>query len=178
MRVKEQQGKRKRRKNKREVRHDLTYTNILLEEGCPESSESACRRRGCGVNPWVEKIPLRRKLQPIPVFLPGKSHGQKSLAGYSPWGCKRVGHDLATIQQQPLEEIRNESIPKLSNIFLLLPSMWIPYRGVQDRSQDDWVSYDLVSISKLDPRKHASFAMYIHKKSQPACLWLKNFVTL
>ena len=32
----------------------------------------------------------------IPVFLPGKSHGQKSLAGYSPWGHKRVGGDLVT----------------------------------------------------------------------------------
>ena len=47
-------------------------------------------------NPWVRKIPWRRKWQPTPVFLPGKSHGQRSLAGYSPWGCKRVRHDLAT----------------------------------------------------------------------------------
>ena len=38
--------------------------------------------------------------QPTPVFLPGKSHGQRSLVGYSPWGGKRVGHDLATEQQQ------------------------------------------------------------------------------
>ena len=46
-----------------------------------------------GFNPWVGKIPWRRAWQPTPVFLPGKSHGQRSLAGYSPWGCKRVGHD-------------------------------------------------------------------------------------
>ena len=32
---------------------------------------------------------------PVPLFLPGKSHGQKNLVGSSPWGC-RVGHDLAT----------------------------------------------------------------------------------
>ena len=38
--------------------------------------------------------------QPILVFLPGKSHGQRSLAAYSPWGHKRVSHDLATEQQQ------------------------------------------------------------------------------
>ena len=37
---------------------------------------------------WVGKIPWRRKWQPTPVFLPGKSHGQRSLSGYSPWGCK------------------------------------------------------------------------------------------
>ena len=33
-------------------------------------------------------MPWRRKQQPIPVFLPGKSHGQRSLEGYSPWGHK------------------------------------------------------------------------------------------
>ena len=37
-----------------------------------------------------------RKWQPTPVFLPGKSHGQRSLAGYSPWGCQRAGHALLT----------------------------------------------------------------------------------
>ena len=41
----------------------------------------------------------RRKWQPTPVLLPGKSHGQKSLMGYSPWGQERVGRDLATKQQ-------------------------------------------------------------------------------
>ena len=45
-----------------------------------------CRRHG--FDPWVGKIPLRRVWQPTLVFLPGKSHGQRSLAGYSPWGCK------------------------------------------------------------------------------------------
>ena len=37
---------------------------------------------------WVGKIPWRRKWQPTPVFLPGKSQGQWSLAEYSPWGHK------------------------------------------------------------------------------------------
>ena len=39
-------------------------------------------------NPWVGKIPWRRKWQPTLVLLPGKSHGQRSLVGYSPWGHK------------------------------------------------------------------------------------------
>ena len=39
----------------------------------------------------VRKIPWRRKWQPTPVLLPGKSHGQRNLEGYSPGGCKRVG---------------------------------------------------------------------------------------
>ena len=50
-----------------------------------------CKRGG--FNPWVEKIPWRRKWQHTPVFLPEKYHGQRSLAGYSPWGHKRDGHD-------------------------------------------------------------------------------------
>ena len=36
----------------------------------------------------VEKIPWRRAWKPIPVFLPGESHGQRRLVGCSPWGCK------------------------------------------------------------------------------------------
>ena len=35
--------------------------------------------------PWVGKIPWRRAWQPTPVFLPGESHGQRSLVSYSPW---------------------------------------------------------------------------------------------
>ena len=58
--------------------------------------EFACQCRRHGSDPWVRKIPWRRKWQPAPVFLTGKSHGQRSLKGYSPWGNKRVGHDLAT----------------------------------------------------------------------------------
>ena len=42
-------------------------------------------------DPWVRKIPWRRKGQPTLVFLPGESHGQRSLVGYSPWGPKELG---------------------------------------------------------------------------------------
>ena len=45
---------------------------------------------GLGRSPW------RRKWQLTPVFLPWESHGQRSLAGYSPWSRKRIRHDLAT----------------------------------------------------------------------------------
>ena len=65
--------------------------------------ESACqcrRHKRCGFDPWVGKIPWRRKWQPTLVFWPGKSHEQRSLAGYSPWGCKRARHDSATKHQQ------------------------------------------------------------------------------
>ena len=53
------------------------------------------RPRRSGFNPWVGKIPWRRKWQLTPVFLPEKSYGQKSLVGYSLWGL-RVRHDWMT----------------------------------------------------------------------------------
>ena len=44
----------------------------------------------CKFNLGVRKIPWSRKWQPIPVFLPGKPHGQRNLVGYSPWGHKEL----------------------------------------------------------------------------------------
>ena len=44
----------------------------------------------CSFSPWIGKIPWRRKWQPTPVFLSGKSHGQRSLVGYSPGGRKEL----------------------------------------------------------------------------------------
>ena len=50
--------------------------------------KSQCKRcKKCRFDPWVGKIPWRRAWQPTPVFLTGKFHGQRSLVGYSPWGC-------------------------------------------------------------------------------------------
>ena len=53
-----------------------------------KASTYQCKRRR--FDSWVWKIPWRRKWQPIPVFLPGKSHGQRSLVDYSPWGHKEL----------------------------------------------------------------------------------------
>ena len=50
--------------------------------------ESAFQRRRLGFDPYVGKIPWRRNWQHTPVFLPGKSHDQRSLVGFSPWDCK------------------------------------------------------------------------------------------
>ena len=68
-----------------------TLTTILKGDNpfCPGDSDSKkiCLQCGRpGFNPWVGKIPRRRKRQPTPVFLPGESQGRRSLVGYSPWG--------------------------------------------------------------------------------------------
>ena len=65
--------------------------------GGASGKEPTCRRhKRCGFDPCVRKIPWRRKWQPIPIILPGESHGQKSLAGYSPQGYKESDMTEAT----------------------------------------------------------------------------------
>ena len=56
-------------------------------------------------NPWVGKIPWRRNWQPPLVFLPEKSHGQRSLAKYSPWGHKEL--DMTEANENPCILIQN-----------------------------------------------------------------------
>ena len=63
-------------REKRVLRYELQLPT------CLSGKESACQCRRCRFNPWVRKIPWRRKWQPTPVFLPGESHGQRSRAGY------------------------------------------------------------------------------------------------
>ena len=55
---------------------------------CLSGKASACQCRRHRFNPWARKVPWRRKWQTTPGFLPGKSHGQRNLAGCSPWGHK------------------------------------------------------------------------------------------
>ena len=80
-----------------------------------KGSAGQCRRRS--LDPWVGKIPWRRKGQPTPIFLPAKFLGQRSLAGYSPWGPKEsdttkqlnnnslhcVGLQILSLFQLPVE---------------------------------------------------------------------------
>ena len=56
--------------------------------GDTSGKESTCQCRRCEFDPWVGKIPWRRAWQPTPVFLPGESHGQRSLEDCGPQGHK------------------------------------------------------------------------------------------
>ena len=81
----------------------LVWNNFRFTGGRKDSTDSSCmdfpsgasgkeptcqcrRPRRHGSSSWVGTIPLRRAWQPTPVFLPGESHEQRSLAGGSPWG--------------------------------------------------------------------------------------------
>ena len=73
---------------------DFPFNSLMDVLGFPcgaSGKEPICQYKSCKrcrFDPWVRKIPWRRGWQPTPVFLPGESHGEWSLAGYSPWGLK------------------------------------------------------------------------------------------
>ena len=81
--------------------------------------ESACqcmRCKRCGFSPWVRKIPCRREWQPTPVFLSGKFHGQRSLAGYSSGGCRdsdTTEHPLLSMEQSRQKSIAETRWPEV-----------------------------------------------------------------
>ena len=80
----------------------LTYTKTLSLPRWHSGKESACqckRFKRRGFDPWVRKIPWRRKWQPALAFLPGQFPGQRSPEGYRPWG-HRVSHDSAAEHTQ------------------------------------------------------------------------------
>ena len=99
------------------------------------SKESTCQFRRHGFDPWVGKIPCKKKWQPTPVFWPRKFYGQRTLTGYSPWNCKGVGHDLATKQQQWV--LVNAVNPFLPSSFLLPPliSSFFPFSSLATQSR-------------------------------------------
>jgi len=76
-------------------------------------------------NPWIGKIPWRRKWQPTPGFLPGKFHGPRSLAGYNTWGHKESDTKRLKQQQQCVIEriyhilLTHSSVDDISDILLL-----------------------------------------------------------
>ena len=71
--------------------HRYRYKYGLLRWLRGKESACQCRKcRRCVFDPQVRKIPYSRKWQPALVFLLGKCHGQRSLVGYSQWGCKEL----------------------------------------------------------------------------------------
>ena len=142
------------------LRYIFNMPNSILDfAGGSVSKESTCNAGDClqsrrpRFNPCVRKIPWRRKWQPTPVFLPGESHGERSLAGYSPGVTKnrsqlhhyhhqhhnsvlklmlmlfshQVVSDSATpwtaAQQSSLSLIISWSLPKFMSIESMMPTV-------------------------------------------------------
>ena len=80
----------------------LDFISLVFLLGFPggaSGKEPACqcrRLKRSWSDPWVRKIPWRKAQQPTAVFLPGKSHGQRSLEGYSPQARKELDKTEAT----------------------------------------------------------------------------------
>ena len=89
---------------------------IVTFPGGSVDSHLQCRRcRRHRLNPWVGKMPGRRRWQPTPVFLPGESHGQRSLVGYSPWSRKEwdMTEPLITHTHSVVEGALQSHLPNL-----------------------------------------------------------------
>ena len=112
---------------------------VLCAWGLPRwlSGEEAAYQCGshrrCRFDPWVGKIPWRRKWQPTPVFLPGKSHGQRSLVSSCPWGHKKsdmTAHTCAAclvlVQQQGYNFTKSTTSIALFSDFSALDSFPSP----------------------------------------------------
>ena len=70
---------------------DIASQHVCFKAGSMvKKKKNPPANAGDTFDPWIRKIPSKREWQPTPRFLPGKSHGQISLAGYSPWGHKEL----------------------------------------------------------------------------------------
>ena len=78
-----------RKKKKRKLRN-IKYGKENQKRVIGGRWVSVCNAGNLGSIPGLERFPWRRVWQPTPVFLSGESHGQRSLAGYSPWGHKEL----------------------------------------------------------------------------------------
>ena len=78
------------------------YNTLKISKGFPGGSvvKNLPANEGDVGSILSRKILWRRKWQPAPVLMPGKSHGQRSVAGYSRWSHKKIRHDSMTKQQQ------------------------------------------------------------------------------
>ena len=94
-----------------------------------------------GFHPWVRKILWRRKWQPTPVLLPGKSHGRRSPVGYSPWGRKELDRtEQLHFHFQPLIAQLVKNPPAMRDPGLIPGSGRSPGEGIGYPFQYSWAS--------------------------------------
>ena len=121
--------------------------------------------RRFGFEPWVENSPWRRKWQPTSEFSPGKFHGQGSLEGYSPWGCKRVKHDLATKWQvfhfiNAAAAKSLQSCPTLCDPMDSSPPGSSVHRILQARTLE-WAAISFSHYTHTHTHTHTSLSIYL-----------------
>ena len=92
----------------------LIMLGVQVFWGFPGAKEPAYKFRRHMFDPWVRKIPLSRAWRPTPVFLPGESHGPRSLVGYSPYGHR--DSDTTEVTQHAAHIC---FLPQTPNLYLL-----------------------------------------------------------
>ena len=137
--------------------------------GSSVSKEPACSCRVPRFDPWFGKIPWRRKWQTTPVHLPGKFHGQRSLAGCSPWGRKESS---TTERQTPGREIKEYL--KGFSLFPQHLAFCLPFPLVLAYIHNEWSCKPNTlpfttcqHVAKLSPLNLDSLAFSLH----PPTLW-------
>ena len=103
------------------------YIVICLFNHSSVGKSSACNVGDSDLIPG--KISWRRKWQPTPVFLPGESHGPRSLAGYSPQGC-RVRHDCSDLAYQEIQKCIYDSFMA----YVLFPFINVDFQSLTEVS--------------------------------------------
>ena len=124
---------------------------LNLRRGLPSwlsGKKFACQHRGHrrrGFDPWIGKIPWRRKWQPIPVFLTGESHEQRSLAGNSPSGHR----ELDTTEQLSMHTHELEKV-----------QTW-------EGSKPSWLSFSAYEVKWSESRSLVSNSLWPHGLPSP-----------
>ena len=111
--------------------------------GSSVSKESTCSAGDTGrhgFNPQVRKIPWRRAWQPTPVFLPGESHGQRNMVGYSPWGRKES--DTTEVTEHTTHTCMWTQMPFFFHVF------FSPKKILNFSLEYSWISVVLVSVAQ------------------------------
>ena len=116
------------------------WTELMADIGLRGGAgvkEPACQCRRCKrhrFDPWVRKILWKRAWQSTPIFLLGKSHRQRSLAGYSPWDC-RVRHNWVTINT-----FTDNMTSFLASVAWVFPSFHQPFIFFSPQKLESFVS--------------------------------------
>ena len=135
--------------------------------------------RRFGSDPWLKVILWRRKWQSTSVFLPGKFHGQRSLAGYSPWG-HRVRHDWVTEKNtaQKHHDKNKLKIQSQEKQELIKCGIWLLVQRRNLISNTGHVArvcfYALDDLTRTNrpPLRHCMYGLHLHHRP-PRTSWTK-----
>ena len=123
----------------------LPYTYI----GSPQISfgkEFSCNAGGLGSTSGLGRFPWRRKWQPTPVFLPGESHEQRSLAGYCPWGCKSWTQlsNYIRMNQVHIWGFPGDSVVRNTPVMQEPQRMWVWSLGREDLLEEGMATHSSI----------------------------------